>query len=98
MKIKHNNFGNSNMPIEPLRCKVCGGMLDANLKCQHCGTLHQKIENRLEVIKVCPKHLIGYSASECPKCVEERQAAEELEKARNKQFFLERKKTKRRTT
>src|SRR5208283_1009756 len=78
------------MPIEPLRCKVCGGMLDANLKCQHCGTLHQKIENRLEIIKVCPKHLIGYSASECPKCVEERQATEELEKARRVQEQVER--------
>ena len=62
------------MPIEPLRCKVCGGLLDANLKCQHCGTLHEKIENRLEIIKVCPKHLIGYSSLNCPKCVEEQQA------------------------
>ena len=77
------------MPIEPLRCKVCGGMLDANLKCQHCGTLHQKIENRLEIIKVCPKHLIGYSSQYCPKCVEERQATEELEKTRRVQEQLE---------
>ena len=62
------------MPIEPLRCKVCGGLLDDKLKCQHCGTLHERVENRLEIIRVCPKHLIGYSASECPKCVEEQQA------------------------
>src|SRR5208283_4584563 len=26
------------------------------------------------IIRVCPKHLIGYSAPECPKCVEEQQA------------------------
>ena len=71
---KHNYIGNSNMPIEPLRCKVCGGLLDVNLKCQHCGTLHERIENRLEIIKVCPKHLIGYSSLNCPKCVEEQQA------------------------
>ena len=68
------NLGHSNMPIEPLRCKVCGGLLDDRLKCQHCGTLHERVENRLEIIRVCPKHLIGYSASECPKCVEEYQA------------------------
>ena len=68
------NLGHSNMPIEPLRCKVCGGLLDDRLKCQHCGTLHERVENRLEIIRVCPKHLIGYSASECPKCIEEHQA------------------------
>src|SRR3989337_1838324 len=62
------------MPIEPLRCKFCGGLLDANLKCQHCGTLHEKIGNRFEIIKVCPKHFIGYSSTNCPKCVEEEQA------------------------
>ena len=61
------------MPLEPLRCKVCGGLLDANLKCQHCGTLHERKENTLQVIRVCPKHLIGYSSLNCPKCVEEQQ-------------------------
>ena len=68
------NLGHSNMPIEPLRCKVCGGLLDDRLKCQHCGTLHERVENRLEIIKICLKHLIGYSVSECPKCIEEQQA------------------------
>ena len=78
------------MPIEPLRCKVCGGLLDDKLKCQHCGTLHERVENRLEIIKVCPKHLIGYSSLYCPKCAEEREAKEQLEKARRVQEQVER--------
>ena len=45
---------------------------------------------QLEIIKVCPKHLIGYSTLYCPECVKERQAKKELEKARRQQEQVER--------
>ena len=61
------------MSIEALRCKVCGGLLNEKLKCQHCGTLHIRDKNEIEILKVCSKHSIGYSSDECPKCREEKE-------------------------
>ena len=48
-------------PIEPLRCKLCGGQLDNNLKCRHCGTCHQRIQ-KLVVSKeyLTPEQRIAY--------------------------------------
>lgn len=64
------------MPLESLRCKVCGGLLDEKLKCKHCGTLHIKGENGTKILRVCSKHSIGYSSNECPKCREIREEKE----------------------
>ena len=48
-------------PIEPLRCKLCGGQLDNNLNCRHCGTGHQRIQ-KLVVSKeyLTPEQRIAY--------------------------------------
>ena len=68
------------MPIEPLRCKFCGGLLDSNLKCVHCGTFHTKVENTVRVMKTCSEHwtkyrknLVFYTSEECPECVKKRE-------------------------
>ena len=76
------------MPIEPLRCKVCGGLLDPNLKCQHCGTLHERINDKLQILKICSKHSLAYSLN-CPLCTEELQAQANLEKIRREQERLD---------
>gem|GEM_PF-5217225 len=59
------------IPIESLRCKLCGGVLDRNLKCGYCGTLHQQIGEELNIAKLCVKHSIIY-VTKCPKCEKER--------------------------
>lgn len=71
------------MPIESLRCKQCGGVLDENLKCLHCGTSHQKIENpstcqvELQSMKVCRRHSVIHPFSEdCPECKAEQERIE----------------------
>ncbi len=74
------------MPIEPLRCKVCGGMLDANLKCPYCGALHVRVNNIIMVMKICPKHLIAYSANLCPKCSQEKKAESERKEKEKLEF------------
>jgi hypothetical protein len=62
------------MPIEALKCKVCNGNLDANLKCPYCGVQHERVLGKLQVCRVCPKHLLAYADSRCPQCEAERQA------------------------
>jgi ribosomal protein S14 len=62
------------MPLEPLLCKKCGAPLDASLTCEHCGTKHERVFGKLQVCRVCPKHLLAYSGAQCPQCEGERQA------------------------
>jgi hypothetical protein len=62
------------MPLEPLLCMKCGAPLDASLTCEHCGTKHERVLGKLQVYRICPKHLLAYADSRCPKCEAERQA------------------------
>lgn len=78
------------MTIEPLKCKVCNGNLDTNLKCPYCGAQHEKTINDsglsiLSLLKVCPKHLIAYTDHYanllgCPICIQEHR--DKIEKER----------------